>query len=117
MSSYSNAIMTNHALNSDSSDNLIYLYSEMENEMKSNNKNTKRGQNNLNQHNGYKQHKYSKQYGGANTNENESDVPNGGFPPIFIIDSQEKEKQQSKNRQLTAKKVGVSIRDILKSKK
>ena len=33
------------------------------------------------------------------------------------INPEEKEKEQPKNRQLTGKKVGISIKDILKSKK
>lgn len=47
------------------------------------------------------------------------DKPSGGFPPIYILTQKDKdiEKEQSKNRQIAARKTAISIRDILKSKK
>lgn len=95
--------MTNHVFNSESSEDLSYLYSE------DNNDRSKKS---------YKR----KQKGGEDDKKSGSseDRPNGGFPPIFIINVKEKESEQSKTRQLAAPgkgKVTVSIKDILKSKK
>jgi hypothetical protein len=85
MDNYASMLMTNHIFNSESSDDLYYLYSEKEN-----------------------------QTGGA---KHIQKTPRGGFPPIYIIDSNEKEKEVSKNRQLSSNKSSISIKDILKSKK
>lgn len=103
MNNYINKIMTNHVFNSESSEDLHYLYSDNDDDDEGD---------------------YA-QYGGAGSsdsstddgNSNNTDGPNGGFPPILILDQKEKEMEKSKNRQLTANKIGVSIKDILSSKK
>lgn len=41
----------------------------------------------------------------------------GGFPPIYIISKEAKEKEKTKQRELTARDSAVSIMDILKRKK
>jgi hypothetical protein len=89
MDNYINKIMSNHVFNSDSSDDLSYLYSEQEHKIK--------------------------QSGGQKKEDNSK--PTGGFPPIFIVDNKEKEGEKSKNRELAPKKIGISIRDILSNKK
>jgi hypothetical protein len=91
-SNYIDKIMSNHVFNSESSEDVSYLYSETQ-----------------------------KHHGGDSSGNQQklqrSDKPIGGFPPIYILDPKEKEIEQSKNRQLGAKKVGISIKDILRSKK
>jgi hypothetical protein len=106
MNNYIDKIMSNHVFNSDSSDDLSYLYSNENRRIKNN-----------------KKHK-----GGAidpfdTMSKATKDVPTGGFPPIFIVSAKEKESEQSKSRQLSGpgkakgKTTTVSIKDILKSKK
>jgi hypothetical protein len=96
MSTYLDKIMSNHVFNSESSEDLAYLYSEED---------------------------YNRSYnmkGGAGTGAgaNNEDRPTGGFPPIFILeDTREKEDEKVKNRQLTAITTSINIKDILKSKK
>ena len=87
MSNYINKIMSNHVFNSDSSEDLYYLYSE-----KSNNT----------------------QIGGENTSSTE---PRGGFPPIFIVDHKNKLVEKSKNRELIIRRTAVSIKTLLKQRK
>jgi hypothetical protein len=82
--------MSNHVFNSDSSENLYYLYSDNEDHNKS--------------------HKALQKGGNSNK-------PTGGFPPIYIIDAKEKESELSKNRQIVSSKPTVTIRDILANKK
>ncbi len=94
MSAYIDKIMSNHVFNSESSEDLSNLFSDDE---------FQRG--------GVMAR--VEQFNDINTD----DKPSGGFPPIFIRTSKEKESQQSKNRLITARKTAVSIRDILKSKK
>ena len=91
MSSYVDKIMSNHVFNSDSSENLYYLYSDNEDQFKNNNKALQKGGN--------------------------SNKPTGGFPPIYKIDAKEKEVELSKNRQIVSSKPTVTIRDILANKK
>jgi len=46
------------------------------------------------------------------------DNPNGGFPPIIIIERERAiKKEESKNRELGGVVVGISIKDILGKKK
>ena len=87
MSNYINKIMSNHVFNSESSEDLYYLYSE-----KSNNT----------------------QIGGKNTVSTE---PHGGFPPIFIVKHNNILAEKSKNRELIVRKTSVSIKTLLKQKK
>lgn len=93
MENYLDKIMSNHVFNSESDEDLSYLYSDEENE---------RGQN-----------------GGAdNSTPRSKEVPNGGFPPIRVVSEKEREEEKSKNRQLSGtNRAGISIKDILKSKK
>lgn len=88
MSSYIDKIMSNHVFHSESSEDLYYLYSDKDNK------------------------EDKQQIGGAI-----QETPNGGFPPIFIIDAKEKEIENSKIRQIVASKSTVSIKDILANKK
>lgn len=91
MSAYLDKIMSNHVFNSESSTDLSYLYDDT-------NKN--------------------KNIFGGNIETNLDDKPTGGFPPIFIVDIKEQNEDPSKNRQLGTNKVsGISIKDILNSKK
>jgi len=107
-------IMTNHGINSESSEDLSYLYQD---EIKNS-----------------KKHQYSHQHKGGEFMSknimiraeqlssdfvNNSDKPSGGFPPIYILTQKDKDidKDPSKNRQIAARKTAISIRDILKSKK
>lgn len=87
MSNYINKIMSNHVFNSESSEDLYYLYSEKQNKI---------------------------QDGGENTISNE---PIGGFPPIFIVDPINKLVEKSKNRELLINKNAISIKDILNQMK
>jgi hypothetical protein len=93
MSNYVDKIMSNHVFNSESSEDMSYLYSD---------KDKNRGQT-----------------GGNPISEidTSSSKPTGGFPPIFIIDANNKDEEKSKNRQLAPPKNTISIKDILKSKK
>lgn len=98
MDTYVNKIMTNHVFNSESSEDLYYLYSEKDEDMYGGAKRSMR-----------------RAEGDVDLNE---DRPRGGFPPIYIVDNKkEKESEKSKDRQLSSRKTSVSIRDILKSKK
>jgi len=47
-----------------------------------------------------------------------NNMPSGGFPPIFIIDTKTKEiiVEKNKNREFAELKASVNIKDILKSK-
>lgn len=92
MDSYVDKIMTNHIFNSESSEDMYHLYSEVEPE---------------------EQPRYQK----GGDPDNQDDKPRGGFPPIFIVSKDDKDEEKSKNRQLSSRKTSVSIRDILKSKK
>ena len=95
-SNYIDKIMSNHVFNSESSDNLQYLY---ENKKKKS-----------------KKIKNYKILGGDTYND--EDKPNGGFPQIYIIDKPlNTDEEQNKNRGLAGKKIGISIKDILSSKK
>lgn len=99
MNNFVDKIMSNHVFNSESSEDLYYLYSDEDLNDISNDK--------------------SKKLKGGSNDINTSDVPNGGFPPIFIIDPKDKETDINKNRELNPVKSSsvISIKDILKSKK
>ena len=87
---YENKLYSNHVFNSDSSEDLSHLYSE----------------------------DYDMTGGASDDIIDDEDGPTGGFPPIFLINpKKEAEMEKLKNRQLTANKTTVSIKDILKSKK
>lgn len=98
MTNYVDKIMSNHVFNSESSEDLSYLYSDGSS---------------------------TNQKGGDGSSNDSLPKPSskprskasGGFPPIVIINAKEKEVEQTKNRQLAPGKATVSIRDILKSKK
>lgn len=102
MNTFVDKIMTNHVFNSDSSDDLAYLYSE--------NDNVDNGvDNNTIIKGGYREDP---------TADTKVSVPTGGFPPIHIIEKTDiEEEEKSKNRELASIKSAVSIQDILKSKK
>ena len=105
MNNYIDKIMSNHVFNSESSEDLYYLYSDENRDNKN-----KRSENK------------KTLFGGADENKtdhsnNTDDRPTGGFPPIYIITAKEKEVDLTKNRQLAPSKATVSIKDILKSKK
>jgi len=105
MNNYIDKIMSNHVFNSESSEDLYYLYSD---ENRDNKKKRSENKKTL--------------FGGADENKtdhsnNTDDRPTGGFPPIYIITAKEKEVDLTKNRQLAPSKATVSIKDILKSKK
>lgn len=98
MNNFVDKIMTNHVFNSESSEDLSYLYSE-------------ETINNLNK----PQNQDSKLGGDEKKTINR---PTGGFPPIYIIDNADsKETENTKNRELRPRKTAVSIKDILKSKR
>ena len=131
MNNYINKIMSNHVFNSDSSEDLYYLYSD-DNVSEIDQRGGSCGKQFFSTLLGGEQpdsaiaerssderssdERSSDERSSGDTDKPE-DRPNGGFPPIIIMDAKEKEIEQSKNRQLTAKKVGVSIKDILSSKK
>lgn len=53
------------------------------------------------------------QYGGT-----DEDVPNGGFPPIFICTKATlKQKEENKNREFAPKKTTLSIKDIMQKRR
>lgn len=116
---YLDKIMSNHVFNSESSEDLSYLYSEKEvdsdNEIDDDNDNEY----------GKRSNPMGKMIGGKvdDTNQDSQtdskEKPTGGFPPIFIVSVKDKEEEKYKNRRLTtvAGKISVSIKDILKSKK
>lgn len=111
MTTQFNMMMTNHALNPNmSEEDLSYLYADKEEQYGGKN-GSKNGSQNGSQNGG------KNNDGNHENDEDQEDRPNGGFPPIYVVDPEEQKKEQSKNRQLTGKKVGVSIKDILKSKK
>lgn len=87
MSNYINKIMSNHVFNSESSEDLYYLYSE---------------------------HNNNDQSGGEN--KNVSTIPRGGFPPIFIIERENKLVQKTKNRELIVNKTAISIKTLLQQR-
>ena len=93
MAAYINRNMTNNEINSDSSTNKQYLFSE-------NNITTNPTTNTT-----------------TNTDDNEvkTNIPTGGYPPIFIALMQTIEKpiQNSKQRQFIKPQINFSIRDIL----
>jgi hypothetical protein len=100
MNPHTDKIMSNHVFNSESSEDLSHLFSANDYQVNPVNK---------------KNHQ-----GGLiswNDQTDQNDVPNGGFPPISIIQEKEKVNEQSKIRQLSGKKTSISIKDILKSKK
>ncbi len=106
MSSSIDAIMANHhIINSESSEDLSYLYQD--DIQKTQQKKTQSG--GLMSRVEQLSDEFSKS----------TDRPSGGFPPIYILTQKDKdiEKDQSKNRQIAARKTAISIRDILKSKK
>jgi hypothetical protein len=41
----------------------------------------------------------------------------GGFPPIYILKSKEKDIEHTKDRQIIPSRFSISIKDILNSKK
>lgn len=96
MSAYLDKIMSNHVFNSESSEDLSYLYSD-ENKTKSDNIS----------HNSLR---------GGNDESNKK--ASGGFPPIVIINNKTKlDDEKDKSRGLTSVKTAISIMDILKKKK
>ncbi len=46
-----------------------------------------------------------------------SSGPNGGFPPIYLCDKAELEKENLEKREFTIKKQLISIKDILQMRK
>lgn len=58
--------------------------------------------------------KIKKMSGGQNDN----NKPDGGFPPIYLCDSSQiLEEEQNKNREYSAPKSAVSIKDILNKRR
>jgi hypothetical protein len=79
--------MSNHVFNSESSEDLYYLYSENNNG----------------------------QTGGKN-NSSVSTEPRGGFPPIFIVEHNNAIVQKTQNRELNINKTAVSIKTLLQNR-
>lgn len=101
MDQYVSKIMSNHVFNSESSEDLSYLYSDEDTNLKGGDK----IESNVPANN-------------SNVPIKDSNVPTGGFPPIFIIsETRNKELEKIKDRQLASTKTTVSIKDILKNKK
>ena len=113
MNSYVDKIMSNHVFDSESSTDLSYLYSDIEHSDYSDHSASYKSKRSKKS----KKSKLTKNMSGGSTNVNSNDTPNGGFPPLFIVTDKEKQEEKSKNRELTSKKPGVSIKDILNSKK
>lgn len=118
-------IMMNHMINSESSEDLYYLYPDSENNKDDiNDFNDQHGgdrfdKSNLNTgSNPLDKHKRNIIKNGNQSvlNKNNVGEPNGGFPPIYIIELGD-DDSSTKNRLLTTRKSAVSIRDILKNKK
>jgi hypothetical protein len=117
---YIDKIMSNHVFNSASSEDLQYLFSDDE----YNNYNNEHyfeqdgGTEKYDSSSSHVSSTYVSSAGAENINNNtDEDKPNGGFPPIVIYSAKDKDLEQTKDRQLTGKKIGVSIKDILRSKK
>lgn len=51
------------------------------------------------------------------SDQNINDKPNGGFPPLYLCDKAELEKENLSKREFTIKKQLISIKDILKMRK
>jgi hypothetical protein len=55
------------------------------------------------------------QHGGG---EGDEDMPNGGFPPIFVCTKATVEKkEENKNREFSSKKTSLSIKDIMQKRR
>lgn len=55
---------------------------------------------------------------GGRAQQQQIHFPNGGFPPVFIIEQNEaKQIEQNKNRQIAANPAAISIKAILNEKK
>jgi len=63
----------------------------------------------------HRKFKYNKkQYGGATSSSN---IPNGGFPPLYICDKQDKEDIENKNREYSKHKNAISIKQIMEKRR
>lgn len=50
--------------------------------------------------------------------EKATDIPTGGFPPIFVCSRKDIEKEEEKkNREFTAKRTAVSIKNIMEKRR
>lgn len=59
--------------------------------------------------------KHRSQKGGAKKN---SDIPTGGFPPIFLCEAlEESDEDISKSREYSTHKTAVSIKEIMKKRR
>ncbi len=48
----------------------------------------------------------------------EKDIPNGGFPPIYICNRVDiKKEEENKNREYSTHKTAVTIKQIMESRK
>lgn len=89
--SYIDNLMTNHPLDTNESDQLLSISSNI----------------NYDSIGGYND----------NNNNGDSKVPNGGFPPIYLVSRENTEKEvASKNRQFGTVKSAISIKDLLGKK-
>lgn len=112
------AIMTNGYLDSVSSEDGYYLFSEGMEERYNNASNTESASATSIASTPIT----SDQFGGdSEVDEEEIDTtvtPTGGFPPIFVVTREKKEEiESSKSRELATRTSAVSITDILKKKK
>lgn len=126
MTGYIDKIMTNHVFNSESSEDLYYLYSDFSDS--DNDYGSSKNHRSLNGGTGRRGimdddtddylNKLNKGLDSVpKSNDSISEEPNGGFPPIYIIERKQESTEKSLDRQITKKNVGVSIKDILRSKK
>lgn len=105
MSSYENNLYLNHGFDSESSEDLSYLYNNKYFPVQ-------------NVQNGGSNESDKSDKSNKSNNSNNSDKPTGGFPPIHIVENKlTKNDDKVKDRQITTNKTSISIRDILKSKK
>lgn len=118
------AIMTNGYLDSVSSEDGYYLFSEGMEERYNNASNTESASASASASatSIASTPITSDQFGGnSEIDEEEIDTavtPTGGFPPIFVVTREKKEEiESSKSRELATRTSAVSITDILKKKK
>lgn len=116
MDNYMAKINSNHVFNSESSEDLYYLYSDYT----SDNNIQKGGKRGINENddNDISKNTSLDNIRAEYITRNNEIRPTGGFPPIYIVSSKEgKEELTTKNRQLASRKSSISIKDILKGKK
>lgn len=55
--------------------------------------------------------------GAASTSGSDNDVPDGGFPPIFLCAQKEVQEEENKNREYSKHKNAISIKQIMEKRR